>query len=141
MAAACRYDDGAVAGAGAKRSVSGNVHVDDVLVAAVAVKRMVLLRPRSTDSPTDRCIPANCYGLQPGATWPPRPFCAPSSVDELAAAAVAGRCHSVLHDELSCGQWEAVDRRHRLCIIRLDSCWRRRLPTVVACYIPGGLLR
>jgi len=64
-----------------------------------------------------RCIPV--YGLQPGATW--RSFCAPSSVDELAAA-VAGCRHSLLHDELSCGQWEAVDRRHSLCVIRTDPC-------------------
>ena len=35
---------------------------------------------------------------------------------------MAGCRHSLLHDELSCGQWEAVDRRHRLCVIREEPC-------------------
>jgi len=30
---------------------------------------------------------------------------------------VTGCRHGPLLDEVSCGQWEAVDRRHRLCVI------------------------
>ena len=70
-----------------------------------------------------------------------RSFCAPSSVDELAAAVAASCRHGLLHDEIaSSGQWEAVDRRHRLCVI----CTQPAAVSASAAncrYIPGGLLR
>jgi len=105
MVTACRYGDGLV--------------VDEACRVTCSMPTSVMSQSASWlrgwgcfGRPQRVSIAYRCYGLQPGATW--RSFCAPSSVDELAAATVAGCRHGLLHDELSCGQWEAVDRRHRL---------------------------
>ena len=144
-AAACRYDDGAGAGAGGRRSVSGNVHVDvggDVLV-AVAAKRMVLLRPaRLSHRP-----------LHTGEVLRPAAGCNVAaaflcSVIRRWAGGGGGRLLSQptawwveLRTMGGSGPAPSSLYYTRGAVRRLGFCCRRRLPTVVACYIPGGLLR